>query len=264
MSDLLPSTVAARAKADRRFDGGDPVTAFPTGNRLLDALLPERQRIFSTELRAVRVERDEPTQTAGTRMRYADFPIDAVLCTSLNLSDGGRCDVETVGREGYVEIDAGLDTENASRHSRCRIPGVVLRVKVAAFRAEMQASERFSVLVHRNIAARFFSVGQYVACGSLHTIVQRSARWLLQCNDAVGRARFPITQDVVAEAIGAQRPNVTVALGRLREAEAIELARGVVTIADRLRLEAETCECYADVKAAMNDALMTAPPAPSS
>ena len=256
----------ATSRADRRFEDGDSVAVFPTGNRLLDALPNERRRIFGGELRALSVERDEPTQTAGTSMRYVDFPVDAVLCTSLNLSDGGRCDVETVGREGYVEIDAGLETENASRHSRCRIAGVVLRVRSDAFRAEMRASEAFRGLVHRNIAARFFSVGQYVACGSLHTIVQRSARFLLQCHDAVGRDRFPLTQDVVAEAIGAQRPNVTVALGRLREAGAIVLARGVVTIPGRARLEAEACECYADVRAAMDDALAVAerPGEPSS
>jgi hypothetical protein len=44
--------------------------------------------------------------------------------------------------------------------------------------------------------------------------------------------------------LGTSRPTVTVVAGRLQEADLIKHHRGRVTVIDRKKLEAASCECY--------------------
>ncbi len=54
------------------------------------------------------------------------------------------------------------------------------------------------------------------------------------CHDAVLGDSFGLTQEFLAVMLGAHRPSVTLAAGALQ-----------MTIVDRSRLEAASCECYA-------------------
>ena len=53
-----------------------------------------------------------------------------------------------------------------------------------------------------------------------------------------------ITQGLLAEMLGVQRPTITNAVHALERAGLIEPGRGQVTILDREGLEAASCECY--------------------
>ena len=48
--------------------------------------------------------------------------------------------------------------------------------------------------------------------------------------------------------IGSTRPTVSLVAGTLQKAGLIKYVHGRVTILDRKRLEAASCECYATVK----------------
>jgi CRP-like cAMP-binding protein len=52
-------------------------------------------------------------------------------------------------------------------------------------------------------------LAQHAVCNRVHRVVERCARWLLQTQDRVGRAAFPLTQEFLAMMLGAQRPSVT-------------------------------------------------------
>jgi Mn-dependent DtxR family transcriptional regulator len=53
-----------------------------------------------------------------------------------------------------------------------------------------------------------------------------------------------ITQDILAQMLGAQRPSVTNAARELEGAGLIERGRRQVTIIDRQGLTKASCECY--------------------
>jgi Mn-dependent DtxR family transcriptional regulator len=55
---------------------------------------------------------------------------------------------------------------------------------------------------------------------------------------------LPITQDLLAEMLGVQRPTVTNAARELERAGLIARGRRQVTILDRQRLTRASCECY--------------------
>jgi len=59
---------------------------------------------------------------------------------------------------------------------------------------------------------------------------------------------MPITHEFIAMMLGVRRAGVTLAVGTLEKAGAIEQNRGTVTVIDRSRLEAASCECYEAIR----------------
>jgi Mn-dependent DtxR family transcriptional regulator len=59
--------------------------------------------------------------------------------------------------------------------------------------------------------------------------------------------------------LGASRPTVTVVAGTLQKAGLITYHRGQVTVLDRKRLEAASCECYRTATDLLKSALAERP-----
>jgi Mn-dependent DtxR family transcriptional regulator len=57
-----------------------------------------------------------------------------------------------------------------------------------------------------------------------------------------------MTQELIANMLGVRREGVTEAAGHLQAAGLIRYCRGHITVLDRPKMEARTCECYAVVK----------------
>jgi Mn-dependent DtxR family transcriptional regulator len=55
---------------------------------------------------------------------------------------------------------------------------------------------------------------------------------------------LPITQDLLAEMLGVQRPTITHAVAELERAGLLERGRRQITILDRPKLMEASCECY--------------------
>jgi CRP-like cAMP-binding protein len=83
-----------------------------------------------------------------------------------------------------------------------------------------------------------------VACNGAHSLKQRLARWLLMMRDRGDDDSLPISQSLLAEMLGVQRPTVTNAAKELERAGLIERGRRQVTILDRQGLMGASCECY--------------------
>jgi Mn-dependent DtxR family transcriptional regulator len=83
-----------------------------------------------------------------------------------------------------------------------------------------------------------------VACNGAHNLKQRLARWLLMMRDRSDDDALAITQNLLAEMLGVQRPSITNAVRELERAGVIEHGRQQVTIRDRQGLIEASCECY--------------------
>jgi CRP-like cAMP-binding protein len=83
-----------------------------------------------------------------------------------------------------------------------------------------------------------------VACNGAHSLKERLARWLLMMRDRGDEDALPITQNLLAEMLGVQRPSITIAAGELERAGLIERGRRQVTILNRQGLTKASCECY--------------------
>jgi CRP-like cAMP-binding protein len=83
-----------------------------------------------------------------------------------------------------------------------------------------------------------------VACNGAHNLRQRLARWLLMMRDRGDDDALEITQSLLAEMLGVQRPSVTNVAHALEREGLIERGRRQVTILDRPGLMGASCECY--------------------
>jgi CRP-like cAMP-binding protein len=88
-----------------------------------------------------------------------------------------------------------------------------------------------------------------VACNGAHSLKERLARWLLMMRDRSDDDALAITQSLLAEMLGVQRPTITQAVDELERAGAIEHDRRQVRIVDRQRPIKQSCECHQLVRA---------------
>lgn len=79
--------------------------------------------------------------------------------------------------------------------------------------------------------------------------MERLCCWLLMIHDRVGSANLSLTQEMIASRVGARRAGITVAAGMLQAMKAIAYRRGQLHITEREVLEEAVCECYAIMRA---------------
>lgn len=176
------------------------------------------------------------------------FPLNGVFSQIVVLQDGSAVEVGTVGHEGLIGLPVFLGDPVSPVQVFCQVPGHARRLSAADFRAEAGPGGPLHVLAQRYTLAHGAMVSQSVACNRLHSIDERCARWLLMTHDRVGADQFGMTQEFLAMMLGVRRASVTVAAGMLQKAGLIEYTRGKITVRDRPRLEAASCECYRTVK----------------
>jgi CRP-like cAMP-binding protein len=130
-----------------------------------------------------------------------------------------------------------------------QIPGTAAKMSRAAFTRAMQSMPPFRSLMYSYVHAFLEQVMVSVACDGAHSLKERLARWLLMMRDRSDDDELPITQDLLAEMLGVQRPTITNAVRELELAGWIERGRRQVTILDRQGLADASCECYQLVRA---------------
>jgi len=150
----------------------------------------------------------------------------------------------TIGREGFTGVQAVFGAKSSSFQLLIQIPGSAEKMSRAAFTRAMQSIPSFRNLMNAYVHAFLEQVMVSVACNGAHNIKQRLARWLLMMRDRSDSDALPITQDLLAEMLGVQRPTVTNAARELESVGLIERGRRQITIIDRQRLIEASCECY--------------------
>jgi CRP-like cAMP-binding protein len=161
------------------------------------------------------------------------------------LNDGSMVEVATIGREGMLGVSAVLNGDPSP--AAAMVQGetdTCYRMPADVFRQEIDRGDVFHDLMARYSQALGGFIMQSTACNAVHSVEQRLARWLLMAHDRVGKNEFPLTQEFVAMMLGVSRPTVTVVAGTLQKAGLITYHRGHLTIVDREKLEAASCECY--------------------
>jgi CRP-like cAMP-binding protein len=217
-------------------------------NRLLEAL-PVRDRVRLLRVgRRVEFGVRQGIYRPGEPVRYALFPLSGVMSIVLQMRDGTSVEVATVGNEGLVGTEIVLGAERSTTHAFCQVAGECIRVARADLLREIERSRAVQALVNRYTQAYLNQVVQSTACNHLHSVKERTCRWLLMTHDRVGANRFPLTHEFLAQMLGVRRPTVTIVAGLLQAQGLIQYARGVVTIVDRRGLEEGSCECYGVVR----------------
>ena len=218
-------------------------------NRLLDSLPANVSDRVKQSLEKLTFTIRKLLYESNAPIEFIYFPLGGVMSLVVEMEDGGSVEVGTIGNEGMVGTPVFLGAEKSPTKAFCQVPGDCLRMPVASFKHELSAEDGIlRDLVSRHAQAMINQISQSVACNHLHSVEERTARWLLMTHDRVGQNEFLLTQEFLAQMLGVRRPSVTVAAGLLEKAGLITYKRGRITVVDRERLEEAACECYGVVK----------------
>ena len=231
-------------------------------NRLLRALAPPTAQQVRLTLDPVALRLKETLITRDAPITAVYFPLDAVVSVISTFANGSTREVATIGNEGLVGIPRFLQTDRMPFTAVVQVPGAALRMEAAHFDLAVRTvGSDFAEVLARYTHAWCTQLGQHAACHGHHRVGPRCARWLLQTADRVGRAVFPLTQELLAIMLGVRRPSVTAVARQLQQAGLIAYQRGLIHVLDRPGLEAASCECYGVIRREMERLLGPAPTA---
>jgi CRP-like cAMP-binding protein len=223
-------------------------------NRLIAAMPEDLRGRLEQHLEIVPLTLRTVLAESGSPLRYAYFPHAGVICLMAALRKGGA-ETATVGPEGFIGFEVLLGSNTASQLVLVQVAGAASRLPIGILSDLARDNADLRDMLLRYVRYFMIQVLQSVACNGLHSVRERCARWLLMAHDRAGTDSFHLTQEFLAELLGIQRPSVTIVARTLQKAGLIRYSRGLIAITDRAGLEAAACECYAMVRAAMNEPL---------
>ena len=181
---------------------------------------------------------------ADSALDHVFFPDSGVVSVLAVYSDGKTIEMATIGREGVAGVQAVFGAKNSSALLLVQIPGSAAKMSRVAVMVAMGAMPSFRSLMYAYVEAFLEQVMVSVACNGAHSVKERLARWLLMMRDRSDDDELLITQSLLAEMLGVQRPIITNAAAELESAGFIVRGRRQVTILDRRGLMRASCECY--------------------
>jgi CRP-like cAMP-binding protein len=218
-------------------------------NRLLLALPSADLEQLMPELEQIRCEREQVLMDADSPLDHVFFPDRGVVSVVAVYADGSIIEAATIGREGCTSVQAIFGATSSSVRLLVQIPGTATKMTRAAFTRAMETMPSFHDLMYAYAQAFLEQVLVSVACNGAHNLKQRLARWLLMMRDRGDDDVLRISQTLLADMLGVQRPSITNAARELERAGLIARGRRQVTFLDRPGLIAASCECYQLVRA---------------
>jgi CRP-like cAMP-binding protein len=224
----------------------------PIENRILVSLPAHEREQILAHLEPFHLEHSAVLYDLGSRIPHVYFPNSGMVSLISHTEEGETLEVGIVGFEGMVGLSVFLESEVAQYRTLVQSTGDALRMKVGTFKTDCDRLTSLQSLIRRYTQARMTQITQSAICNRFHNMEARLCRWLLQSQDCVKSDELELTQDFIAMMLGTHRPGVTLAAGILQSAGLIRYSRGHISILDRQRLEAASCECYKVIREALS------------
>jgi len=217
-------------------------------NELLRRLDHASLKRLRRSLSSVDLQDEEVLYRAGEHISHIYFPITAVLCTLTIMKDGRTVESMTVGNEGASWVSASLGTPTMPCQTMVAVGGTAHKIATKHVEKELRHNSVFHNLLTEYSQALLISSLRTGSCNILHSLSQRSARWLLMTLDRTPSTEFHITHCFMAALLACSRSSLTMILGDLEMSGGIHTRRGRIEVADRQKLEKSACECYEKIR----------------
>lgn len=222
-----------------------PIAADLLENGLLAKLRDDDLRRLMPHMMVMDLQARSALQRAGETVVDTWFPCGpAMAAFNVWVDDQAPAvEVALVGREGAV--GGIVSNGNVPAFATCQVlaGGRFLRIKTAALEQCKLDSITVRHWFSRYSDCLLAQMFQTAACNATHTIVQRTAKWLLACIARTTSHEFEMTQEQLAEMLGVGRTFVNRTLGQLREEGVIETRRSVLVVKDEAALRQKACRC---------------------
>ncbi len=173
-----------------------------------------------------------------------------VLAAYLVTNEDGR-DVEAalVGCEGAV----GGIVSFGHLPAYCRIvvkyPGAFAQLRVSVLNQAKAKSPSLNYLFARYADCLLAQVFQSTACNAIHSIEQRTAKWIIAAMERTGDSEVPLTHEQLAAMLGVGRSYASRVILGFKAENILETRRGALLVKNPDALKAKACLCNEAVKA---------------
>ena len=182
-------------------------------------------------------------QHAKVPVEHLYFIEDGLVSVQASTDEESAVEVWLIGREGAVGSPAVLGVSASPLRHVVRVGGSAYRITVRDLSAAIAEIPALRAMLLSYLHVTLMQSSQSTACGLRHAFPQRLARWLLTAQDRTGSDEVPVTQDLLARALGVRRATVSEAIKSFEHKGVLARLRGLIRIKDRARLEKITCRC---------------------
>lgn len=221
-------------------------------NGFLSALGADDFELIRPHLRTVDLVPESMLVEVGEPLKRAYLPHRGVISLIVKLAKGENVQVAMIGRDSVFGSLSALGDATALNSAVVTVPGIASTLDVDRVHAAADQSATFRAMLVRHGLAIYAQIQQTAGCNAAHTVESRLARCLLQTHDLSGGAKLVLTQELMAQMIGARRNSVSLVANTLQQANFIHYSRGHIEILNIEGLSKTSCECYATVKAQYN------------
>jgi CRP-like cAMP-binding protein len=218
-------------------------------NGFLSALSADDYELIRPHLRVADLPHDAVLVETGGTLRLAYFPHRGVISLVVNLAKGEHVQVAMIGRDSLLGTLSTMGDACALNTAIVLVPGVASVMDLDRLRVAADQSTTLRTLLTRHGLAVYAQVQQTAGCNAAHPVESRLSRCLLHTHDLSGDYRLLLTQEAMAQMIGARRNSVSLVANTLQQANFIHYSRGHIQIINLDGLRQTACECYATVKA---------------
>jgi CRP-like cAMP-binding protein len=225
----------------------DSVSRPPNG--FLSALSASDFELIRPHLRTADLTQDMVLVEIDETLKRAYLPHKGVISLVVKLARGEHVQIAMVGRDSIFGAFAALGDAVALNSALVLVPGVASTIELDQLRLAADRSATLRTLLTRHGLAVYAQIQQTAGCNASHTVESRLARCLLHTRDLSGSDKIVLTQESMAQMIGARRNSVSLVAHTLQQANFIHYSRGHIEITNLEGLTKTSCECYATVKA---------------
>jgi CRP-like cAMP-binding protein len=219
-------------------------------NRVLLALRQAAQEFVAQRALHREMRVGEVIYREGEPFTHAVFPHSGLISLMAEMRDGRSMEKISIGSEGFLGLALIMGGGEAISTSIVQVAGTASWLSIRDLDEALEEFVCVREIMLRYAKSLITQSLESIACASMHSAEQRVARWLLGAHDRIEGDTVEITQQAISSVLGLRRATVSEVCSGLQAHGAILSGRGTITIADRSRLEALSCECYEKVRRA--------------
>lgn len=218
-------------------------------NNLLRRLRPDDFALLAPRIQERERSAGDLLYNPGQNVELIYFPCGPTLVSYQVTNEDGR-DVETVlvGKEGAVGGLVSLGNLPAYCRILVKYPGATVQMPVSVLNEAKIRSKSLDRLFSRYADCLLAQIFQTTACNAIHSIEQRTAKWILAAMDRTGDHLLPLTHEQLAGMLGVGRSYTSRVIQTFKTEGILETRRGALRINNFDALRAKSCLCNESVK----------------
>lgn len=217
---------------------------FNPRNIILREVEPASAMRARGRLEQVELRRGTVLQEVGDPIEWVWFPDTALICIASENVEGESVSGGMVGWNGAYGAFEACGSRHSFTRAIVQIGGPAWRIRAHHYRELFEQSAGLRTAIHKHIEAMMVEARQLVACAAIHPVESRLCRAMLDASArSHGGTVLSLTQEALANMLGAQRTTIAVAASALQKRGLIRTARGSIELLDKTRLDQACCSC---------------------